>query len=334
MLAELSDLRGVSGDEVAVRRFLLEKLEPFEGEVKVDTMGNLLVRKGYDTRRDRVMLSAHMDEVGLMVMSIRKNGLLSFETVGGIDTRVLVAKRVLIGTNSLPGVIGAKPVHLQNKSEQKKPYEAESLYIDAGFKSRDEAEKEIRAGDYVTFDASCISLGEGYYRGKAFDDRAGCLILLNLLLEDNGLQFDAAFTVQEEVGTRGAAVAAYTLKPRIALAVEATAAADTPETEKEAITTTLGAGPAISFMDRTIMVSRAMRERLIRAAEKAQVPYQFRRFTGAGTEAGIISLSREGVQTAVLAVPCRYIHSPHCIMQENDMLGAVSLIRTWLEDCQ
>lgn len=331
MLAELSDLRGVSGDEGIVRRLLVEKLDQFQSKTAVDTMGNLLVRKGSKSINPRIMLSAHMDEVGLMVMSIHDSGLLKFKPVGGIDRRVLVAKRVRIGAEGLPGVIGSKPVHLQKEGEQKKPFDEEKLFIDAGFKNRSEAEKNVQIGDYVTFDSSCVELGDGFYRGKAFDDRAGCQILLELLLENNGLVFDAAFTVQEEVGARGAAVAAYTLQPQVALAVETTAAADTPETEKESISTALGAGPAISFMDRTIMVSRDMREGLVEAAETAGVPYQFRRFTGAGTEAGIIALTRDGIKTGVVAVPCRYIHSPHSILQEKDIRATVNLIRAWLE---
>lgn len=331
MLAELADLRGVSGNEGDVRRFIIEKIKDTGCGITVDTMGNLLVRKGSGGAKHSIMLSAHMDEVGLMVFSVQKNGLLRFKPVGGIDQRILAAKRVRVGSSGLEGVIGAKPIHLQKKAEQNKPFEEDDYYIDCGFKSSEEAEKHINAGDYVSFDARCVSLGDGFFRGKAFDDRAGCLIILRLLLEDNGLQFNAAFTVQEEVGTRGALTAAYTLNPDIALAVEATAAADTPETEKDAVTTSLGDGPAISFMDRTIMVKKELREELIQTAEKAGLPYQFRRFTGAGTEAGVISLSREGVQTAVISVPCRYIHSPYTIMQESDLEAALSLIRSWLE---
>ncbi len=334
MLAELANLRGVSGNESAVRSFLAEKLDQFRTEISIDTMGNLLVRRGAKKNSPRIMLSAHMDEIGLMIMSIQKNGLLKFKPVGGIDNRVLAAKRVRIGPDGLPGVIGVKPIHLQKKEEQEKPFAEESLFIDAGFKDKDDAGKQVRVGDYAAFDSVCEELGDGFYRGKAFDDRAGCLILLELLLENDGLAFDAAFTVQEEVGTRGAAVAAYTLQPKVALAVEATAASDTTETESSAVSTVLGAGPAISFMDRTVMVSREMRKELVEAAESAGVPYQFRRFTGGGTEAGVISLSREGVKTAVVAVPCRYIHSPHSIIQEKDIRAAVKMIRTWLESRQ
>ncbi len=331
MLTALANLRGVSGDEGPVRRFIADKLAGFGGEIRVDTMGNLFASKGSDRTWSKVMVSAHMDEVGLMIMSIEAGGLLKFKPVGGIDSRILVAKRVKIGAKGLPGVIGSKPIHLQKRIEQNKPFEEESLYIDAGFQSKEEAEKSVEIGDLVSFDSSCTGLGNDFYRGKAFDDRVGCLILLDLLLEKNGLSFTAAFTVQEEVGTRGAAVAAYTIKPEIALVVEATAAADTPEINKDFQGPLLGAGPAISIMDRTILVSKKMRDQLITAAEKADVPYQFRRSTGAGTDAGSISLSRGGVLAGVLSVPCRYIHSPYSVLKMSDLKATKDLARAWLE---
>jgi len=333
VLAELCDLRAVSGNEDAVRNYILDKLTAAQVETRVDTMGNLLVSKG-KSKRTPVMLSAHMDEVGLMIMSIEKTGLLKFSPVGGIDSRILPGIRVRIGLNGLPGVIGAKPVHLQKKNEQEKPFDEDSLYIDAGFKNSDEAGKYVSVGNFAAFDSTFTEIGNGFYRGKAFDDRAGCLVLLKLLLENNGLAFNAAFTVQEEIGTRGAAVAAYTLEPEAALVVEATAAADTPGTDKEASGTNLGDGPAISVMDSTIMVSRKMREELAEIAEKASLPYQYRRFTGAGTEGGIIALTRGGVETAVLAIPCRYIHSPHSVMKESDFNVALNLVKGWLEQRQ
>ncbi|MDY6826992.1 MAG: M42 family peptidase [Bacillota bacterium] len=334
MLSELADIQGVSGDEAKVRRFISEKLAGRGIETSVDTMGNFIARKNRGKLATPPMLSAHMDEVGLMITSIRQGGLLNFQTVGGIDSRVLVAKRVKIGREGLRGVIGAKPIHLQKKEEQEKPYKQESLYIDAGFNSREEAEKYISTGDYAVFDVSCIKMGNGFYRGKAFDDRAGCLVLLELLLENSDLCFNAAFTVQEEVGTRGAMVTAYTLQPQKALVVEATASADTPETEKEMSSTILGKGPAISLMDKTILVDRKMRDELADCAVRAGIPFQFRRFTGAGTEGGAIAYSREGVKTAVIAVPCRYIHSPHCVLKESDLQATVSLARAWLENNQ
>lgn len=201
-LSELSNLRGVSGAEAEVRSYLSDRLVKGRFETKVDSIGNLLVRKGRKKGK-RIMLAAHMDEVGLMIMDFEKNGLLRFKAVGGIDSRVLVAKRLLVGMHELPGVIGSKPIHLQKTGEQDKPYPENALYIDCGFKNREEASDYLTIGEYATFDVKCAAISKNALRGKAFDDRAGCLVLLSLLLEGNGLAFDAAFTVQEEVGTRG-----------------------------------------------------------------------------------------------------------------------------------
>jgi len=280
------------------------------------------------------MLAAHMDEVGLMIMDFEKNGLLRFKAVGGIDSRVLVAKRLLVGMHELPGVIGSKPIHLQKQGEQNKPFRDNELYIDCGFKNREEASDYLRIGEYATFAVKCRVISKNALRGKAFDNRVGCLVLLSLLLEENGLSFDAAFTVQEEVGTRGAQIAAYTMEPDLALVVEATAASDTPGTEQELSSTILGQGPAISLMDSTVMVDRQLRTGLVRAADKAKVCYQYRRFTAAGTDGGAIAYSRSGVKTAVLSVPCRYIHSPHSILFQSDLQATIDLVRSWLEEQQ
>ncbi len=332
-IKKLSDLPSVSGNEKAVREAIIEELKGQPLEWKTDTMGNLLVRKGGDSPRSRrrIMLAAHMDEVGLMIVSVEKSGHQKFRPVGGIDTRVLVSKRVRIGEKSIPGVIGSKAIHLQKPEERRKPIDLDQLYIDIGAKDKEEAEKHVQIGDYASFDTECISFGDGCLRGKAFDDRAGCALLLELLLEKGGPSFDAAFTVQEEVGLRGARVAAYTLQPQMALALEATAADDTPDTKGERSAAALGRGPAISFMDRTLIVDRRIFQSLIEAGEKAAVPFQFRRFTGGGTDAGAMALSREGVRAGVVAVPCRYIHSPCCVLKESDMGHTLALVRAWLE---
>lgn len=328
----LSNLPGVSGNENSVRQAIIERLQGHALEWQTDTMGNLLVRKnGSSSRSRRVMLAAHMDEVGLMVTSIEKSGHLKFRPVGGIDSRVLVSKRVRVGDDGIPGVIGSKAIHLQKPEERQKPFELDQLYIDIGAKNKEEAEKHVQIGAYAFFDTECISFGDGCLRGKAFDDRAGCAVLMELLLEKGGPSFDAAFTVQEEVGLRGARVAAYALQPQLALAVEATAAADTPDTGKERSATLLGSGPAISFMDRTLIVNREIFQSLIKAGEKAKIPFQFRRFTSGGTDAGAISLSGEGVKAGVVAVPCRYIHSPCSVLKESDLQHTVTLVRAWLE---
>lgn len=331
-LEKLSNLPGISGNEKAVREAIIEELRGRPLKWQTDTMGNLLVRKhGGSSLSHRIMLAAHMDEVGLMVTSIEKSGHLKFRPVGGIDLRVLVSKRVRLGDDAIPGVIGSKAIHLQKPGERGKPFELDELYIDMGAKDKAEAERYLQVGTYASFDTECVSFGDGCLRGKAFDDRAGCAVLLELLQEEGGPAFDAAFTVQEEVGLRGARVAAYTLQPQLALAVEATAAADTPDTEDERSATVPGSGPAISFMDRSLIVNREVFESLIRAGEAAGIPFQLRRFTGGGTDAGAVALSREGVKAGVVAVPCRYIHAPCSVLKKSDLLHTAALVRAWLE---
>lgn len=337
-LERLSNLAGVSGDEGRVREGILEILrgeiagdKPLE--ISCDTMGNLFVRKAGRAAAStpRVMLAAHMDEVGLMVTSVEKGGQLKFKPVGAIDLRVLVSKAVRVGRQGIAGVIGAKAVHLQKPEERKKPFEREQLFIDIGARSKEEAEKQVKIGDFVSFDSSFTALGGDYYRGKAFDDRAGCAVLLELLMGDSSVPFDAAFTVQEEVGSRGALVAAYTLQPGLAVVLEGTSASDTPGTDEDKTATCLGAGPAISFMDRSFIADRALLQELVHVARDQGIPYQFRRFTGGGTDAGAIALSRQGVRTIAVSVPCRYIHSPYSVLKESDLKQTAALVRAWLD---
>ncbi len=330
-LETLSNLPGVSGDETRVRRAIVEILQDQPLVLQCDTMGNLYVRKKGSARDSRIMLTAHMDEVGLMVVAVEKSGHLKFKPVGSIDSRVLAAKRVKVGPDAIPGVIGVKAVHLQKPGERRKPFTEDQLSIDIGASSREEALKYVRVGDYVTFDSTFTAVGEGYFRGKAFDDRVGCAVLLELLLDPDTPPFDAVFTVQEEIGSRGALVAAYKLQPQRALVLEGTAAADTPGIESEQSSTVLGAGPAISIMDSSVIVDREMLRELVHTAEAAGIPYQYRRFTGASTDAGAIALSREGVKAAVVSVPCRYIHSPHGLLKESDFAHTVALVKNWLQ---
>lgn len=335
-LERLSNLDGVSGNEAPVRAALREIIEQEiqpgrEMTLKGDALGNLLVRqKKVFPDLPRIMLAAHMDEVGLMVTAVEKSGLLRFRPVGGIDSRVLVAKTVRIGENAVPGVIGCEAIHLQKPGERQKPYEAEHLYIDIGATGRAEAEKWVQVGDYVAFDSTCLALGDGCYRGKAFDDRAGCAVLLELLQEKDLPPFDAAFTAMEEIGARGAAVAAYTLRPEIAVVLETTSASDTPGTEQDFTATILGSGPALSFMDRSFIADRGLLDELVEVAEAGGIPYQYRRFAGAGTDAGAIALSRQGVRTVVVSVPCRYIHAPLSLLKKQDLLDTVALLKRWL----
>lgn len=326
LLRRLAEAPGVSGDEGEVRAILREEIKGRADEIFSDTIGNLYARKGKG-KTPRVMLASHMDEVGLIVIGYEKSGLLRVDTVGSIDNRVLLSKAVVVGRNRIMGVIGAKAVHLQKKAERKKAIPIENLLVDIGARTQDEAEKLAKVGDYIAFCAKTRDIGDNCLCGKAFDDRAGCAVLAEVLKEDYDLELTAVFTVQEEVGLRGAGVAAFAVQPDIALVVEGTAAADVIGSKEHGYSTKLGKGPAITIMDASYIAPRPMIDLLVKTAEKLAIPHQFRHLTGAATDAGKISQSLEGIMTGVVSIPCRYIHSPASIISQEDWQNTVRLIK-------
>ncbi len=326
LLKRLSEASGVSGDEAEVRSLLKEELALHVEQVTTDALGNLYLKKGIG-RKPRVMVAAHMDEVGLMVVGYEKSGLLRVVKVGSIDDRVLASKVVAVGKDRVPGVIGAKAVHLQKPTERTKAIEISNLYIDIGVRSQEEAEKLIKIGEYATFTVTVREAGDNCLIGKAFDNRAGCAILAELLKEDFNLELNAVFTVQEEVGLRGAGVAAYSLHPDLALVIETTAAADVVGSKEASYVTKLGDGPAITLMDSTYMAPQLIVDLVAETAENLAIPYQFRRLTTAGTDAGIISQTHAGILSAVISVPCRYLHSPASIINMEDWQNTLRLTR-------
>lgn len=226
ILQELCTLGGISGREHQVADWIQSRL-PAGVTVHRDPLGNLLVHKqGRERPSHRLMLCAHMDEVGLIINDITPEGLLGFSCVGGIDTRVLLARQVLVGERKIPGVIGLKPIHLTKSEERSTLPKVDELYIDIGASDREEARALVRLGDSVTFMPGVRGLGKTVLESKAIDDRLGCAVLLEMLREELPFDMDFAFTVQEEVGTRGASAAAYTIDPDFALIVETTTAAD------------------------------------------------------------------------------------------------------------
>lgn len=325
LLARLSEAFGVSGCEGEVRQILKEELSPRVDSLKTDVMGNLIAYKKGAAEEPRIMLAAHMDEVGLMVVEIDGSGLLKFKKVGGMDDRVLLSKPVLVGEKRVPGVIGAKAVHLQKQEERKKSLKVEQLFIDIGAASEEEAKKMVKPGDYAAFAVSPRSLGQEAFMGKALDNRVGCSVLAELLMEDLPLSVHAAFTVQEEVGLRGAGVAAYRVKPDLALVLEATAAADVLDNPEHLHSTALGRGPALTLMDSTFMSHKKFLDFMVQTAEEEGIPYQFRRLTTAGTDAGKISITGRGIPTGVISAPCRYLHGPRSIINMADVQGMKSL---------
>lgn len=331
LLKELSELNGISGREDEVRNFIRERIKDQVDEITVDAMGNLIALRGKGLEGPKVMLAAHMDEVGLMVLGIDGSGLLKVGAVGGIDHRILVSKPVLVGEKRVLGVIGAKPIHLQEKEERRKPIPLKALFVDIGAKDKGEAEKLVKVGDAVCFATEAGLFGDNKFKGKALDDRVGCAVLMNLLSLEPEFPVYYVFTVQEEVGLRGAEVAAYGIKPDLGLVFEGTSAGDVPEFKEHQASTRVGAGPAITFMDRSVMVNKKIIDRLVETAKTAGIPYQFRQMTTGGTEAGAISLAQEGAPAGTLSVPCRYIHSPVSVMSMDDFHHTIKLAGEFLK---
>lgn len=318
LLEKLSNAHGVAGNEIGVAKLLKELLAEHVDEFQTDYLGNLIAIKGKDKPGPKVMIAAHMDEVGLMITSIERNGLLKFRPVGGVDPRVLVSKPVRIGDKLVKGVIGAKPIHLQRPNEREVALGFDQLFIDIGAKSDDDAKKHVKLGDYCSFETEFKKINDNLCKGKSFDDRVGCALLADILKEDYPFPLYGVFTVQEEVGLRGATVAAYTVNPDLAIVLEGTSASDVPESEEHRFSTRLGGGPALSIIDASIIVQKNLLKAVVKIAEKNEIKYQYRQTSVGGNDAGKIHLTREGIDTFTISVPCRYIHSPVSFMNIED----------------
>jgi endoglucanase len=334
LLARLTEANGAPGQEGDVRDIIRAEVEPHVHEIKTDALGNLIAVKNPDAPGPRVMLAAHMDEVALMIVGIESNGFLKFRPIGGVDPRVLVAKSVLVGAKKVPGVIGSKPIHLQKPPERERAFTMQELLIDIGAKSKEEAEGLVKLGEIAYFTTKYEEFGNGKVKAKALDDRVGCALAIRLLQEEVSFPLIAAFTVQEEVGLRGAGVAAYQVKPDLAIVLEGTTASDVPGTDEHKHATTVGAGPCITVMDRVSIPHPPLVRELFSLAEEEVIKVQVRRNTAGGTDAGQIQLSEEGVKVATIAVPCRYIHSPASVMSKEDFEGAYKLVKSYLKRLQ
>ncbi len=331
LLERLSNACGLSGDEDEVRAVLRDTLAGAACEIYTDTVGNLICRKGNGPIR--VMIDAHMDEVGLVAAGYDETGLIRFKASGGLDSRVIPGRSVLVGPRKAPGVIGAQAVHLLDKEQKEKAVPSRDLFIDIGARSRDEAVSVAPPGTPVYFATRFERLSDRIVKGKAFDDRAGCVVVARALLERHyrELTLFGVFSVQEEVGLRGAQVAAYHVAPHLALAIDATPSSDVPGEDPPRTSTHLGEGPAISIVDGTIVMHEKIREHLVTLAERNRVPYQFRRRTTAGSNSGGIFLQRTGIPSCTMAVPCRYIHGPASLVDLDDLSRTVDLANLFLE---
>lgn len=332
LLETLTNACAVSGDEGEVRRIVLDEVSPYAGEMKVDHLGNVLVKvEGKSPNRLRVMLAAHMDEVGFMLThnEDKGDGIFRFDTVGGVSISHLAGQPVWIGREHVPGVIGAKPVHLTTKEETSTALSLENMRIDVGPGNSG----KVKVGDRVAF-ATCFSRIGSSLRAKALDDRLGVASLIELIKHaPENIDLLAAFTVQEEVGLRGAKVAAYALDPQIAIALDSTPANDLPtwdRSENERYNTRLGLGPAIYLADSSTLSDPRLVRHFVESAEAAGIPYQFRQPGGGGTDAGAMHKQRAGIPSLSVSVPGRYLHTPVSLARLSDWKNALALIHTAL----
>lgn len=326
LLERLCTACGVSGDEDDIRDIILEEIKPYADELKVDSLGNILAfKKGKQRAKSKLLISAHMDEVGFIVTNIESNGTLKFAEVGGIDKKAACGKAVLIGKNKLPGVIGAVPVHVLKADERAKNPSIDSLYIDIGADTKEQAEKCVSLGDCVYFDS--VFEADERIIGKAIDDRAGCMALIELLQSE--LEYDTyfSFVVQEEIGLRGAKGAAFTLNPDTAIVVEATTASDIPDVSGADKVCSVGSGAVVSFMDGATMYDRTLYRLIIDNAKQAEIPVQTKTKIAGGNDAGAIHQSRGGVRTAAISVPCRYLHSSTSLISRDDLQAVCDTLR-------
>jgi putative aminopeptidase FrvX len=329
LLERLSNACAVSGDEGEVRKIVLEEVRPYADEVKVDALGNVLASKrGSGEHPLRVMLAAHMDEVGLMLTYDVGDGIYRFDIVGGVSTADLPAKAIWVGKDHIPGVIGLKPLHLDNSDEHKKSISLDDLRIDVGPVSG-----KVKVGDRATFATEFLQQGPSL-RGKALDNRLGVATLIELVKHaPSQIDLQAAFTVQEEIASRGARVAAFNFNPDMAFILDSTPAYDLPVwdvDENVRYNSKLGAGPAIYVADSGTLYDPRLVRYLIETAEAHRIPYQIRQPGGGGTDAGVIHKQRIGVPSVSISVPGRYHHSPAAIVRLSDWQHTMDLVATAL----
>lgn len=325
-LQALCELPGVSGHEEKVRAYIRLRAEKY-GDCKTDGLGNLIVfRKGRKRPAVPIMLDAHMDEVGFIVTGVTEEGYLRFAPVGGIDPAVVIARRVTL-ENGLTGVLASKPVHMMSAAERAKMPGMEDFLIDIGAADRAEAEKYVRPGDTAVFASGCEPFGDGLIRARAIDDRAGCAILLEMMKEEPEYDMIYTFTVQEEVGLRGAKTAAFGAAPAAAIVLEATTAADLSGVPEESRVCKVGGGAAISFMDRSTLYDPVYYKAALALGAEKGIACQPKAAVAGGNNAGAIHKSGKGVRTLSISIPCRYLHSPYCVAALSDMEAAAALAR-------
>jgi len=331
-LKELCLMDGVASFEDNVRDYIINEISEYADDMRIDALGNLIVfKKGAKEVPGGLMLCAHMDEVGFIVRKIEDDGYLRFAPVGSVDPRVVLGRRVSIGKDMIPGVIGLKAYHLVSAEEEKHVPGFEKMYIDIGAPDKDTAAKHVKQGDKIVFDSDFIEFGEGKIKAKAIDDRVGCAIMMNLIRKDLPCDVTFVFSVQEEVGFRGAFGAAFSVKPAIALVLEGTTSADFSTVPENKKVTTCGGGTVIGCMDGATIYDKKLFDMTVALAEEAGIKWQTKRYISGGTDASVIQRSREGVRVECLAVATRYLHSASTVADKKDIENTYKLTELFVQ---
>lgn len=318
LLKELCLTNGISGGEGAVRDLILCEIKPYADEIMVDALGSIIAfKKGRSRAKHKLLISAHMDEVGFIVTHITDEGLIKFDEVGGIDRRVVLGDRVVIGKNKINGVVGIKPIHLCKGEDASKIPEYSEMYIDVGADNKEEAEKSVSCGDAICFESFYQNNGETVM-SKAIDDRAGCCMMIEMIKSDLPYDMFFSFVVQEEVGLRGAAAAAYRVNPDFAIVLESTTAADVPCVEDSKQVCRIKKGAVVSFMDKRTIYDKELVKKAFECAEKSHIKIQYKKAVAGGNDSGAIQRAGDGVRTLALSIPCRYLHSPVSLIAAED----------------
>lgn len=333
-LKRLSEVAGVPGREEAVRQIVLRELRPLADGTETDILGNVIAfKKGKGG--PKVMLAAHMDEIGFLVTHVdEKTGFLRIDPLGGFDPRVLMAKRVVVHAESgdLVGVIGSKPVHVLSEEERKQPLEIKDLFIDVGL-SGEKVKKRVQVGDFVTLRQDFVEMGD-LVSGKALDDRVGVYAMIEAFrrVQKHKADIYAVATTQEEVGVRGARVSSFGVSPDIGIALDVTVASDVPGAQESEYVTKLGKGVAIKIKDSLSISNPKLVRRLRQAAEKRKIPYQLEILPRGGTDAGAMQLTKEGVAAVTISIPTRYLHSVVECAHKKDIQATIDLLVAFLEE--
>lgn len=332
-LAELCAIDGVSGREHKVRDYILDSLHKSDTpmEVHVDNMGNVIVHLIGEGKANKVVqFDAHMDEVGFIITGINEDGFLRFDTVGGIDSRALYGHRVRIGEQK--GVIAGKAFHQCGPDETKKVPSADSLTIDIGAENKEVAEKLVKIGDFGTFDNELRWIGDDAFLGKAVDDRVGCMLLLEMAKKQPARDIWLSFSVQEEIGLRGAGIATEAIHPDYAVAIDATTAADVAGNSPDQSVCFVGKGAVVSFADRATLYDPELYQRIRNMADEKGIPTQTKTTVAGGNNAGAMQGRHTGVRMTAVSLPCRYIHSSACMGRMADVQAMYDLLKLLAEE--